>query len=226
VILRAARPVAAGASVLVASALCVQAWRLASADSIVSDVNVVIDGPSWRKAAPPLEPWLQIRNDLLEAQRLTPSNPAVLEGLGILHARRTPSPEFLTYARDYLWESLQLRPTSPYTWANYAATKYLVGERGPSFERALVTATTLGPWEPEVHRVVTDVGLAVLDEVSPQTRSAIERNVALSMKRNPLETLEISQRRGRLDLACRLSEAKQRATDPKWVSPCEKGTRK
>src|SRR5213076_2029466 len=86
VTMRAVRPIAAGASVLVAIALCVQAWCLARADSIVSEANAAIDGPSWRKVAPPLEPWLKVRSDLLEAEQLAPANPGVSEALGVLHA--------------------------------------------------------------------------------------------------------------------------------------------
>jgi len=220
--LTAARPIAAGVSVLAAIALSIDAWRLAASDSIVFETNRVIDSADWRKAQPPLEAWLRARNELLEAESLAPRSGMVAEALGILHARRADSREFLVYARDYFVHSLELRPTSPYTWANYARTKYLLGETGPAFERALGNAARLGPWEPDVQRLVADMGLAVLNEVQPDTRREIEAIVSLGMRRNPLEILQIAEKRGRLDVACRYVPGNRRLSDVKWITLCER----
>jgi hypothetical protein len=220
--MKLARPIAAGASVLAAVGLSVEAWRLAHAESIVADSNATLESAQWRKSPPALDAWLQVRTALLEAERLAPRSPIVSESLGVLHARRSSSREFLIYARDYFAHSLEARPTSPYTWANYAETKYLLGETGPAFEQALVNAAHLGPWEPEVQRLVADIGLAVHREVKPETRAVIASVVALGMRRNPLEILQISERRGRLDVACIHVTNNRRVTDPQWTERCRK----
>jgi hypothetical protein len=56
-------------------------------------------------------------------------------------------------------------------------------------------------------------GLAVLDDVRPQTRAAIERMVAAGMKSDPAAMLRIAQRRGRLDVACHHADASRLAED-------------
>ena len=217
-----ARLVAAGASVLAAIGLSVEAVLLAESDSIVVESNATLESAAWRSSPPSLDAWLRVRNALLEAERLAPGNPAVFESLGVLHARRSSSREFLIYARDYFALSLQMRPTSPYTWANLAEAKYLLGETGPAFEQVLVNAARLGPWEPEVQRLITDLGLAVYSEVKPQTRAAIASVVESGMRRNPLEILQISAKRGRLDVACAHVPNNRRVTDPQWTERCRK----
>lgn len=218
--MKAARPVAAGASALLAAWLSIEAYRLAAGDEIVGESNLTMESAAWRRSPPSLEAWLAVRRELLRSATLAPGNPAVYESLGVLHARRAASPEMLAYARDYFVQSLALRPTSPYTWANYAEVRYLLGETGPPFERALVKAAELGPWEPEVQRLVADVGLAVIDEVQPATREAIERMVAFGMRRGPLDILQLAQKRGRLDVACRQVRDDRRVSDAKWLSLC------
>jgi hypothetical protein len=218
-----ARLVAAGVSVLLMAWLSIEAYRLGVADEIVTQSNETMEGAAWRKSPPSLQAWLAVRNDLMQAERLAPESPAVHESLGVLHARRAASPEMLAYARDYFIAALEGRPTSPYTWANYAETKYLLGETGGGFERALVRAAEMGPWEPEVQRVVADVGLATFNEVQARTRATIERMVAFGMRRQPLEILQIAQRRGRLDVACRHVADNKHVTDLKWITLCEKG---
>jgi hypothetical protein len=217
-----ARPVAAGASVLAAIGLSGEAVRLAQVDSIVAASNATLESEAWRKSPPSLDAWLHVRNELLEAEHLAPRSPLVSESLGVLHARRSSSREFLIYARDYFAHSLEMRPTSPYTWANFAEAKYLLGETGFAFEQALVNAARLGPWEPEVQRLIADIGLAVYREVNPGTRAAIASVVALGMRRNPLEILQISQKRGRLDVACTHVPNNRRVTDPQWTERCRK----
>ena len=220
--MKMARPVAAGVSVLAAVGLSLEAAHLGQADTIVAESNAKLESTGWRKSPPSLDAWIEVRNELLEAERLAPGSPAVSESLGVLHARRSSSREFLIYARDYFAHSLQARPTSPYTWANYAEAKYLLGETGRPFEEALMSAARLGPWEPEVQRLIADLGLAVYHEVKPETRAVIASLVALGMRRNSLEILQISDKRGRLDVACMHVPNNRRVTDPQWIERCRK----
>jgi hypothetical protein len=216
----AARAAVAGAVTIAACYLSGGAISLARSDAIVVSVGDILEGSEWRTKAPPFEEWLQVRNDLLEARRLVRDDPTVLESLGVLHARRGQSPEILAYSRDYFLAALVLRPTSPYAWANFANTKYRMGQTDVTFERSLDNAIRLGPWEPAVHRLGTDLGLAVYRDVSPASREEIRRLVGNSMHRDPVETLQIAERRGRLDVACAFVPGNRRV-DAQWTERCK-----
>jgi len=73
----------------------------------------------------------------------------------------------------------------------------------------------------EVQQIVSDLGLAVLDEVTPATRAVIERMVAAGMKRNAPEILQIAARRGRLDAACPHLGGVPRPAASKWTQLCQ-----
>lgn len=171
------------------------------------------------RGAPPALAWASTRERLGAALALEPDNPIAHELMGVLLSQRFDDPALAQEATTHYVRSLTLRPIASVTWANLAAARYQVGDTSRIFEVALVNASRLGPSEPQAQRVVALYGLAVFDEVSPQTRKAIEAMVAAGMRRNPAEMLAIAQRRGRLDVACRhLAEA--RASDPRWVQLC------
>jgi hypothetical protein len=140
--------------------------------------------------------------DLSAVASRAPDQPYVEELAGILAARRR-DPDEMARAKSLFSKAAQGRPVSPYTWANIAHVDYELGQTGEEFEASLRHASELGPWEPAVQVTVVNYGLAVREEVSPSTRQAIDRMVASAMRRNPLETLQIAERRGRLDIACR-----------------------
>jgi hypothetical protein len=96
-----------------------------------------------------------------------------------------------------------------------------MGETGPAFEAAINHAVELGTFEPDVQGIVANYGLAVWSEVGPKTRASVEGTVAAAMKRNPLEMLQIAERRGRLDVACRHLSGSSRQADPKWSQLCQ-----
>lgn len=157
----------------------------------------------------------------MAAVELSPSDPSVLERIGLLDSRRTQSPTSMSRAADYFTRALRERPVSPYTWALLAEVKYLQGSTGKEFELALRHAAFLGPAEPEVQLMVADYGLAVWNEVSDSTRQAIDRMVGAGVHRNSLEMLRISERRGRLAEACRHLVGMTRAPDPMWSRTCQ-----
>jgi hypothetical protein len=140
---------------------------------------------------------------LNRAAARNPGNPAVHELLGVLGARRFDRPEYIQEGAVHFAKAIELRPTSPYTWANIAEAKYRLGDTGKQFEAALVRSAQLGPSEAEVQRTVADLGLAVWNEADPQTLAAVDRMLTSGMRRNLPEMLQISGRRGRLDVACR-----------------------
>jgi hypothetical protein len=201
------------------------AWLSAYAVEVGAVGTTVYDASremtTWTAPAPSVGTWNSVDEDLVGAQVQAPSNPTVQELLGVLDTRRVERPEYLAEAGVHFVRALEFRPTSPYTWASLAAVKYRQGDTGRDFESALVRAAGLGPFEPEVQRRVAYFGLAVWNEVAPETRAAIEAMVANGMRRNPMETLQIAERRGRLDVACRHLVGSPRLTDSKWSQICQ-----
>jgi hypothetical protein len=142
------------------------------------------------------------------------------ELLGNLYARRRERAEFLAAGADHLRTALRLRPSSGYSWASVAQVQYAQGQTDAVFETALRRAAEFGAHEPEVQRAVAHLGLAVWEEVGPGTQAAIERLVAAGMRRNSSEMLQISGRRGRLDVACRHAIKDQSGAHQQWLKLC------
>jgi hypothetical protein len=154
-----------------------------------------------------------------DAARQAPGDPRLQELAALLELRATEASG--PGVRSHLERALLMRPSSPYTWANLAADRYRAGETGRPFIAALERAAELGPYEPEVQATVAFYGLAVWDELDARSHQAVESMVAAGMKRNPMEMLQISQRRGRLDIACRHLDGVPRQTDPKLLRLCQ-----
>ncbi len=170
-------------------------------------------------SGPETTPWW--RDDLRRASAEVPNDPSTRELLALAMTYSGNDPADLAEAERHLKAAIAARPGSGYTWANLAAMKYRLGDTGPLFEKALVNAATLAPYEPEVQRIVANFGLAVLDEMAPATRAAIERAVAAGMKRNAREILQIAARRGRLGVACRHLDGVPRPAESKWTQLCQ-----
>jgi predicted Zn-dependent protease len=168
---------------------------------------------------PDEETLARMKVDLAQAVSRDPKNPSLQEALGRLSLAGSRNEAAADDAITRFTRALQLRPTFAYSWANLAEALYLKGDTGPLFEQALQRAAETGPWEPEVQQSVADYGLAVWGEVSPQTRSAVDRMVANGMVRNAPEILQTSGRRGRLGVACAHLDPSKRA-DPKWTRNC------
>ena len=159
--------------------------------------------------------------DLARAAGQVPDDPSLRELQAVVIERSTGAPEQLMEAQRDLLAALAARPGSGYTWANLAELKYRLGDTGPAFEKAIVNAVALAPYEPEVQHTVTDYGLAVIDEMGPLARAAIERAVASGMKRNAPEILQIAARRGKLGVACRHLDGVPRPAGSKWMQLCQ-----
>jgi predicted Zn-dependent protease len=198
-----------------------QALRVGSADSIVYEAAKEMSTWMASGSSPAEQTMGWVHGDLQRAAARVPSDPSVQELLGLLQSRRIDRAEYADEAVVHFVKALELRPTSPYTWGNLAEAKYRKGDTAETFEAALRRAAEMGPGEPEVQRTVADFGLAVFKEVTPATRVAIERMVASGMSRNPMEMLQIAQRRGRLDTACRQLANSPRGADSKWSQLCQ-----
>lgn len=216
----AARLIAIAPALAILAGLAVAAVRAGSADAIVNEASREM-GAWWAARTPPgTDTWNWVREDLERAAARSESA-AVRELLGAVHVRRRDSAEHLEAALAHFTRSLVLRPTSPYTWAQYLEARYWLGAVDERFEAALRNAALLGPAEAEVQRTVAEYGLATWDEVAPATRAAVERMLGAGLRRNPAEMLQIAQRRGRLALACRLVTGIAAAHAPNWSLICQ-----
>jgi hypothetical protein len=202
----------------VASAYAVKA---SASDAIVYRAGKEMGTWAASGVRPGDETWQWVHDDLERARRDVPADPSVHELLGILSGGRRDRVEYQAQAVVHFATAIELRPTSPYSWINYAESKYRLGQTDQPFELALVRASQLGPFEPDVQRLVAFYGLAVFDEVASGTRKAIERMVVAGMKRNPLEMLHIAERRGRLAVACRHMAGLPRSTDSTSYKLCQ-----
>lgn len=180
--------------------LSVWAVRWGAADALAYSATREINTWTATRVTPGIDTWMWVRADLQQAERLSPSNPAVPELLGVLHLQRAGRAEFSEVALEYFYRALLLRPSSPYTWANVAEARYRLGMTGGAFERILMETWRLGPSEPETQRLLAELGLAMWDEIRPETRQVVAAAIGASMRRNPQETLQIATRRGRLDI--------------------------
>ena len=206
----------------IATLVFVSVWavRWGTADALAYDATREINTWTATGVSPGIDTWMWVRSDLQQAERLAPSDPAVAELLGVLHLQRAGRAEFSELALEYFRRALELRPSSPYTWANEAEARYRLGMTNPPFERILVVTQRLGPSEPETQRLLAELGLAMWDEIGPETRQAVKAAIGAGMRRNPLEILRISERRGKLSLACAQVAGDARLRETKWVGIC------
>jgi cytochrome c-type biogenesis protein CcmH/NrfG len=176
---------------------------------------------SSRVQQPANDALVRVRDDLVQAQGATPNDPALHELLGLIDARLGERQEFLSDAAVHLTKAIELRPTSPQSWASLAAVKYRMGDTGSDFEAAMDHAAELGKFEPDVQGILANYGLAVWNEMGSRARASVEATIAAAMKRNPLEMLQIAERRGRLEVTCRHLAGSTRQVDPKWSQLCQ-----
>ena len=162
----------------------------------------------------------QLHASLAEAVRWSPSDPSVHELLVTSLGDSTTTGLRNQDAGRELSTALRLRPVSATSWANFAGQRYEVGDTGPVFETALRRAVELGRNEAEVQRTVAFYGLAVLDEVAPVTRAAIERAVVSGMRWDGRPIMRIAQRRGRLGVVCNMYSQSPRP-EKKWIQLCQ-----
>ena len=206
----------------IATLAFVSVWaaRWGTADALAHDATREINTWTATGVTPGIDTWMWVRSDLQRAERLSPSDPAVPELLGVLHLQRAGRAEFSELALEHFARALSLRPSSPYTWANVAEARYRLGMTQAPFERILVLTQRLGPSEPETQRLLAELGLAMWDEIGPETQQAVRSAIRAGMRRNPLETLRISERRGRLSVACVHVPGDARLKETKWVEAC------
>ena len=166
------------------------------------------------------EPGQRIRGDegarvmqyLTQSLDYSPNNPWPLEELGTLQLRGMSAirdPQLAVAAARSANEDFRMalreRPTSPFSWANFALSKLYLGEQDDELFQALGRAEELGPWEPEVQQVVIFVGLTVWNRLNPSQQAAVVRAMERGAQRNQGKIFEIAKTFNRIDLFCALS---------------------
>jgi len=206
----------------VATLAFLAAWavRWGAADFLAHEATREINTWTASRVTPGIDTWMWVRSDLQRAARWAPSDPQPDELLGVLHLQRAGRAEFSELALEHLGRALERRPSSPYTWANVAEGRYQLGMTQAPFETILVLTQHLGPSEPETQRLLAELGLALWDEMGSKGRAAVKAAVDAGMRRNPLEILQISERRGKLALACAHVSGNPRLRETKWVQTC------
>lgn len=189
--------------------------------SIRSDVR------DWARAgrAPNARAWEGARGVLEDALKLAPGNPVLHEDLGRLHLTEPVLALSPQMADAHLRRAVDLRPTAPYPWVALIAARFRVGLSGEALERLLVGTWQLGPSESGVQVTVAELGLARWGELGAAGRGVVTRAVAAGMQRNPVEMLTISQRRGRLAMACAHVQGDARLAQSPWSKACAEARR-
>ena len=190
------------ADILVAEALSTQALLQAKA----TRAGEAVDAKEAR----------EVVASLLRAQHIDPGNPTTAEHLGgaytiDLQDKREAGPKnaltrqwpqaFEQYSR-----AVVLRPTSPYSWANRAWTKYYLGQIDRDLYVALQNAINLGPWEPEVQFVVVDLGFALWEEMPVDLRPQVLALAQNGVRRYGSQIIAIAQKRGHLADVCKFEK--------------------
>ena len=142
-----------------------------------------------------------------------PDNPWALERLGALdlarvRLSRTPrdAVAFTRDARLRFRRALQLRPTSPFLWANVARSKLLLDEIDDEFFRTLRYADELGPWEPATQRSVLFTGLATWGKLDSGLQQAVKGAIERGAKHDAPKMYEIVKSYRRFELVCGIKE--------------------
>ncbi len=105
-------------------------------------------------------------------------------------------------ALNYYRKAVELRPQWPYTWSGIVLLKYKMSEFDQEFQLALNNATELGPWEPNVQKIIAEVGLTSWNELEHSQRITIVENIRRGVTMQPRVMLDILKTYGQLRLVC------------------------
>ena len=216
----AAERIAAVAAAGLLIALCVFCARWGFADIVVVDAlstQASLQAKAKRAGvAVDAKEASEVIASLHRAQRIDPGNPNTAEHLGGAYttgvqSKREAGPNgaltrqwpqaFEQYSR-----AVVLRPTSPYSWANRAWTKYYLGQIDRDLYAALQNAINLGPWEPPVQFVVVDLGFALWEEMPVDLRPQVLAVAQNGARRHGAQIIAIAQKRGHLADVCKFEK--------------------
>lgn len=155
------------------------------------------------------EQWQRAVDALREALRLAPQDPALWESLGFAYdiGSRNFGPAggwsvYSDFALIHFRQAAALRPTSPYSRAGVAVMKYRLDQLDEEFRQAFSSAMRLGPWEPGLQLITSDMGLALWDRLDFQLRDEVRENWRRTAVRQADQLAELAISRGRAGVVC------------------------
>jgi len=124
------------------------------------------------------------------ALELDPRHPAYLQRMGRLHTikisqRLVDNDEYALVAergKTLFKASIEVRPYWPLAWADYALLKHEIGEIDSDFFEAIRRAAEYGPWEPGVHQILANIGIARYDLLDGTTRVIVAPNIVRGLR--------------------------------------------
>ena len=228
-----------GAVLLVAASIIAARWGMANA--VATDALSVKAAWQDRFVQSGQLPTGHERENVLAelnaARGLDPRNPELMEQAGILLAMPVavadaglvgkPSGAIKVQVQQEVINAFSAavvaRPVSAYAWANLAVSKYQAGQVDAFLYRALENAARLGPWEPDVQLVVTDLGFALWDEMPQALQLVVIQMATNAQQRYADKVFGIAERRGRMAVVCGLTASVDHKLDNKAVQLAQPG---
>lgn len=99
-------------------------------------------------------------------------------------------------------QSTQRRPKWPYTWARLALVKAYRGEFDDVYAEAVAKSVTYGPWEPGVHKTLTEAGLPGWLQLDKVTRTHLVGNIYRGLRFEQRALSAMVKRHNKLELVC------------------------
>ena len=177
-------------------------WRTAR---VYNEIRMWTDWGS----VPSLEQWQRTVDALREALRVTPRDPELWEFLGFAYeiASRNFAPAgtsvYSEFALIHFREAAALRPTSPYAWTAVAVMKHRLGQVDEEFLQAFFSAMRLGPWEPRLQRITSDLGLILWDRLDARLRDEVRENWRRTAAWQADALVKLAISRGRERVLCK-----------------------
>ncbi len=160
------------------------------------------------------EDWNKAYSTAISALEKDPYNPELLSLMGNVyewnsfqghnqsHNNKFQNIQNRKLALDYYRKAVELRPQWPYTWSGIVLLKYKMSEFDQEFQLALNSATELGPWEPNVQKIIAEVGLISWNKLEHSQRITIVENIRRGVTMQPRLMLDILKKYGQLRLVC------------------------
>jgi hypothetical protein len=192
------------------------AIRVGVADFRGLDLRAQLERIAASGVRPEPAAWILLRDRLLALLALTPDNAQTYELLGSHYLQRASGPRTdARFAQPYYRQALlyyrkasELRPTSAYDDADILLVKHGLNETDSEFARALKNAAEYGPWEPDVQRVVLQVGAMRWRTLDNAGQAVVLATAARAVDLSPARAVRVAKQDGYQAWLCEQFAAK------------------
>lgn len=175
---------------------------------------------AWLRKPTQMGLWTDAYTHLAAAARMDPDNPQVTTDIGMLSAELALQPAASRLSASLRRESLGVfrkavrqRPTWPFAWGQIAVLKYNLGEFDPEFSDALRRTAELGPAEPDLQRMVVEIGLGEWARLGTGERAAVTGMLRRGLEMDRAGMNGTIRRIGRQPVVCETSELRRLVPD-------------